>query len=335
MSLSDILLVDDEPMVLSSLTRLLEDDYNVHSAENGMKAIELARHHPIKVVISDQRMPGMLGHEVLREIKLLSPNTIRMLLTGYSDLDAVISSVNSGEIFRYINKPWRADNLMSLVKLGVQIYDQINRLQSQQMSKPVSATGAATLNTGATASAATVKHSVHIEVDEKHGNVLFVDYSADEVKKLTDKFGRTFDVTGATSIDEAFKELARKPVSVVVSNVNFGDVDGIAFLNTIKEEYPHIVTVILTEIKDATLAVRSINELNVFKYLIKPAGDEVIEKTITDAVDKNKRYAAAPLQNTRYAAAVIAPEAKPAPKPDESELRLRLRAAQALLAKRQ
>ncbi len=314
---SHILLVDDEPMVLSSLSRLLEDDYTVHTANGGIQALEIVKREPIKVVISDQRMPGMLGHEVLRQIKSISPNTVRMLLTGYSDLDAIISSVNAGEIFRYINKPWKADNLCNLVKLGIQIYDRISQLQAREQAK---------------AESQKIPSRVHIEVEEKHGSVLFVDYNENEVKTLVDKFSKGFDVSGVSSVDEAFKELAKRPVSVVVSNVNFGDVDGISFLNTIRQEYPHIVTVILTEVKDATLAVRSINELSVFKYLVKPTSDDIIGKTISEAVEKNKLYTKAPNANIRQTAEAIAPEIV-SPKIEESALRLRLRAAQALLSK--
>ncbi len=314
---SHILLVDDEPMVLSSLSRLLEDDYTVHTANGGAQALEIVKREPIKVVISDQRMPGMLGHEVLRQVKLISPNTIRMLLTGYSDLDAIISSVNAGEIFRYINKPWKADNLCNLVKLGIQIYDRITHLQAKEQAK---------------AESQKIPARVHIEVEEKNGGVLFVDYNEGEVKTLVDKFSKGFDVSGVSSVDEAFKELAKRPVSVVVSNINFGDVDGISFLNTIRQEYPHVVTVILTEVKDATLAVRSINELSVFKYLVKPASDDVIGKTISEAVEKNKLYTKAPNANIRQTAETIAPEVM-SPKIEESALRLRLRAAQALLSK--
>ncbi|MCS6988116.1 MAG: response regulator [Chloroherpetonaceae bacterium] len=314
---SRILLVDDEPMVLSSLSRLFEDDYVVFTANGGAQALDIVRREPIKVIISDQRMPGMLGHEVLRQVKQISPNTVRMLLTGYSDLDAIISSVNAGEIFRYINKPWKADNLCNLVRLGVQIYDRIAQLQAKEQAK---------------AEALKTSSRIHIEVEEKHGSVLFVDYDENEVKRLVEKFSKSFDVSGATSVDEAFKELAKRPVSVVVSNVNFADVDGIGFLNAIRQEYPQVVTVILTEVKDATLAVRSINELSVFKYLVKPASDDVIGKTLSEAVEKNKLYAKAPSTNVRQTAETIAPEIV-APKVEESALRLRLRAAQALLSK--
>lgn len=316
--MSRILLIDDEPMILTSLTRLLEDDFDVSTAPDGFKALELIGKSEFKVIICDQRMPGMLGHEVLKKARDLSPKSIRILLTGYSDLDSIINSVNAGEVFRYINKPWKADNLVNTVKLGIQIYDKINDLQASA-PKPAGTTAPA---------------SVHIEVEEKKGDVLFVDYSPDEVKRLANQFGNKFNITMATSVDEAFKEMAQKPVSVIVSNVVFEDgVDGISFLNTIKKEYPQTVTVILTEVKDATLAVRSINELQVFKYLVKPTDQTMIEKTISDGIMQSRAIKGNAMASTKYVSETIAPP-QDSTSQNESALRLRLRAAQALLARR-
>lgn len=316
--MSRILLIDDEPMILTSLTRLLEDDFDVSTAPDGFKALELIEKSEFKVIICDQRMPGMLGHEVLKKAREISPKSIRILLTGYSDLDSIINSVNAGEVFRYINKPWKADNLVNIVKLGIQIYDKINDLQASA-PKPAGSTSSA---------------SVHIEVEEKKGDVLFVDYSPDEVKRLAGQFGNKFNITMATSVDEAFKEMAQKPVSVIVSNVVFEDgVDGISFLNTIKKEYPQTVTVILTEVKDATLAVRSINELQVFKYLVKPTDQTMIEKTITDGIMQSRAIKGNAMASTKFVSETLAPE-QTSSSQNESALRLRLRAAQALLAKR-
>ncbi len=317
--MSRILLIDDEPMILTSLTRLLEDDFDVMTAQDGVKALELVSKTSFKVVICDQRMPGLQGHEVLRKIRDISPKTIRILLTGYSDLDAIINSVNAGEVFRYINKPWKSEHLMNTIRLGIQIYDKINDLQST-VAKASPASG--TVN------------PVHIEVEEKQGDVLFVDYSPAEARKLAEQFGNKFNITLATSVDEAFKEMAQKPVSVIVSNVVFDDgVDGISFLNTIKKEYPQTVTVILTEVKDATLAVRSINELQVFKYLIKPTDETVIEKTISDGILQSKAIRGNVMSSTKYVSESISPTQTPSAA-QESELRLRLRAAQALLSKK-
>lgn len=316
--MSRILLIDDEPMILTSLTRLLEDDFEVSTAPDGFKALELIAKSEYKVIICDQRMPGMLGHEVLKKAREHSPKSIRILLTGYSDLDSIINSVNAGEVFRYINKPWKADNLVNIVKLGIQIYDKINDLQASA-PKPVG---------GATTA------SVHIEVEEKKGDVLFVDYSPEEVKRLANQFGNKFNITMATSVDEAFKEMAQKPVSVIVSNVVFEDgVDGISFLNTIKKEYPQTVTVILTEVKDATLAVRSINELQVFKYLVKPTDQTMIEKTISDGIMQSRAIKGNAMASTKFVSETIAPSQESVSQ-NESALRLRLRAAQALLARR-
>lgn len=316
--MSRILLIDDEPMILTSLTRLLEDDFEVSTAPDGFKALELIAKSEYKVIICDQRMPGMLGHEVLKKARELSPKSIRILLTGYSDLDSIINSVNAGEVFRYINKPWKADNLINIVKLGIQIYDKINDLQASA-PKPAGSTSTA---------------SVHIEVEEKKGDVLFVDYSPEEVKRLANQFGNKFNITMATSVDEAFKEMAQKPVSVIVSNVVFEDgVDGISFLNTIKKEYPQTVTVILTEVKDATLAVRSINELQVFKYLVKPTDQTMIEKTISDGIMQSRAIKGNAMASTKFVSETISPSQESVSQ-NESALRLRLRAAQALLARR-
>lgn len=314
---SKILFVDDEPMILTSLTRLFEDDYDVHTAGSGVEALEKLRKNEFKVIISDQRMPGMLGHEVLKQAKLISPETIRILLTGYSDLDAILNSVNAGEIFRYVSKPWKGDSLASLLKLSIGLYDKIDSLKKSEQKKSQDLHEA-------------TPRGVHIEVQEKSGDVLFVDYDPNEAKALVSKYGSQFNVSSATSVDDAYKTLAQKAVSVVVSNINFTDVDGISFLNSIKKEYPEIVTVILTEVRDASLAVRSINELSVFKYLVKPSDDAILGRTIKEGFEKHKLMKSNIMTNVQYAASKISPDSVPVAV-QENALRSRLLEAQARL----
>jgi response regulator RpfG family c-di-GMP phosphodiesterase len=323
---SHILLVDDEALILESLTNLLEFDYKVHVAVDGYLALELLRKHPIKVIMSDQRMPRMFGHELLREAKKISPNTIRVLLTGYSDLESIMQSVNAGEIFRYINKPWNPDNILNVFKLGVQLHDKLNTLTTQHKNATQSNTAATTAS--AVAAPKPVQRNLHIEVEEKSGNVLFVGYKPNEVSEFVKQLERRYEVTSVGSVDEAFKQVAKKPVSVIVSDVRFDEIDGVEFLNTIKNEYPNVVTVILTEVMDASLAIRSINELNVFKYLVKPIQRQEFEQVINDAASKSNTYQAAPQTNLHFSSQQIAPVAKAA---EDSALRLKLRAAQAAL----
>lgn len=319
---SNILFVDDEPMILSSLNMLFKSRYKVYLAENGFDALEIIKSVPIKVICSDQRMPGMLGHELLRQVKEISPNTVRMLLTGYSDLDAIIGSVNAGEVFRFINKPWQGEFMLYVMKLGIEIYDKVTRLQEEEMSKTVETT---------TEERPVSDRRVHIEVEEEKPSVMFVDYSEEETRKLVEKFQNAFNVVAVNSVDAAFQEMAKKPVSVIVSNINFGDVDGVSFLDTIRREYPNTVSVILTEVKDASLAIRSINELNVFRYLVKPMPEEMISETLEKAIERSKAFKKTPHKNLLKTAEEIAPERFG--KNEESTLRLRLRAAQALLSK--
>ncbi len=318
---SQVLVVDDEPLVLSSLKNLLELDFIVHTAESGKKALEILSTHPIKVIMSDQRMPEMMGHEVLREAKRISPNTIRILLTGYSDLESIIHSVNAGEIFRYINKPWKAEAILSVFKLGAQIYD---RLSSLSVSTATAAKPADTEKK---------VHVVHVEVEEKSHSVLFIGYDNKEAENLVKQVQTKYDVYQTNSVDDALQQIARKPISVIVSNVEFDKYNAIDFLSTVKSEYPDVVMVILTEVADADLAIRSINELNVYRYLVKPVSDMQLKEVIDSAVEKNASFKAKPQTNLLQTAKQLSPNPAPSDKITESALRLKLRAAQQALAK--
>jgi len=101
-----VLLVDDEPAVLDGLRRQLRRDYTITTATGGAEALQLLDSEPpFAVVISDMRMPGMDGATLLAQVREHAPNTVRMLLTGQADIDAAISAINNGQIFRFLTKP--------------------------------------------------------------------------------------------------------------------------------------------------------------------------------------------------------------------------------------
>jgi response regulator RpfG family c-di-GMP phosphodiesterase len=114
-----ILLVDDEPNVLRSLSRLL-DKYEVFTADSGDNALMLAETLTFDLVISDYRMPGMNGIDFLILFKRMQPKAIRVVLTGYPDLEAVQHAINEAQVFRFINKPWSNLEIMSVVENGLQ-----------------------------------------------------------------------------------------------------------------------------------------------------------------------------------------------------------------------
>jgi CheY-like chemotaxis protein len=118
-----VLFVDDEPLVLDALRRMLRDKFEIHTADSGAKGLEVAQQDgPFAVVISDMRMPGMNGAEFLARIRKDAPDTVRMLLTGFTDLDAAIAAVNEGNIFRFLTKPCRKDELVGAIHLGLAQY---------------------------------------------------------------------------------------------------------------------------------------------------------------------------------------------------------------------
>ena len=118
-----LLVVDDEVDVLESLRHLFHRHYKVLTAASGAEAIELLRQTEVHLVLSDQRMPGMSGDAFLGQARRLQPDAIRMLFTGYADIQAVINAVNEGYIFRYILKPWDATELEGIVRQAAEQYE--------------------------------------------------------------------------------------------------------------------------------------------------------------------------------------------------------------------
>ena len=112
----NILYVDDEEQNLISFKAALRRQYNVFTAKSGPEGIEILRKNDIQLIITDQRMPEMTGVEFLEKILPEYPDTIRMVLTGYSDVEAIIQAINSGRIFRYITKPWDHNELTMAIE---------------------------------------------------------------------------------------------------------------------------------------------------------------------------------------------------------------------------
>ena len=112
-----VLLVDDEENILSALKRLLRrDGYRILTAGGGAQGLELLASEPVDVIISDQRMPQMTGVEFLRQVKALYPDTVRMVLSGYTDLNTVTDAINRGAIYRFLTKPWNDDELREHIR---------------------------------------------------------------------------------------------------------------------------------------------------------------------------------------------------------------------------
>lgn len=116
-----VLFVDDEPNILRAIKRaLFSMNITLLLAESGAKALELMEQHDVHVVISDMKMPQMSGAELLEQIANKYPNTFRVVLTGYADIESTIKAVNQGKIHRYLQKPWDNKELVSVVEEGLE-----------------------------------------------------------------------------------------------------------------------------------------------------------------------------------------------------------------------
>ena len=119
-----ILIVDDEPNVISSLKRALVDEpYAIYSVNSGEEGLKLLKQHKIKLIISDERMPGMAGSDFLSLAKKEFPDTIRIMLTGHASIDAAMKAVNKGEIYRFFTKPWDEIELKIAIRMALEKYN--------------------------------------------------------------------------------------------------------------------------------------------------------------------------------------------------------------------
>jgi len=122
-----LLIVDDEPNVCDSVHDLLRREFRVlkaHSAEEGFR---LMQEEEVHIVMSDQRMPQISGVELLTSVKARYPQAIRMLFTGFAELESVIAAINQGHVFQFVRKPWQPEELLLAVRQAAAEHDRLER----------------------------------------------------------------------------------------------------------------------------------------------------------------------------------------------------------------
>jgi len=120
-----LLIVDDEPNVCDSVHDLLRREYRVLKAHSAEEGYEIMRQEEVHIVMSDQRMPQITGVELLSKLKSRYPQAVRMLFTGFADLESVIAAINHGHVFQFIRKPWQPEELLAAVRQAAMEYDRI------------------------------------------------------------------------------------------------------------------------------------------------------------------------------------------------------------------
>src|SRR5689334_18573280 len=125
-----ILIVDDDPLNLKLLERLLKRQFKVRTAEGGETALTILKQEPVSLIITDLQMPGMMGTELLRQSRALSPDIVWLLMTAHNDLAITLDATMKSKALRVINKPWKPEEVERLVEAALARYE--SRMQNNQ-----------------------------------------------------------------------------------------------------------------------------------------------------------------------------------------------------------
>jgi serine/threonine protein kinase len=261
-----ILFVDDEERILSALKTIFRSKYHVLTAANGHEALEFVRKFKIPVIVSDQRMPGMLGVELLRRARELTPDSVRILLTGYSDLASIVGSINDGEVYRFISKPWDNQELQHVIAEAMAIGNRMIERQHGQLNLPAKVDAA----------------------------VLVLDERPEVHTALDRMAGDSLKLLHAKNIQEALTLLESKEVAVLVADIDMEAENYLVFFNLLKNKYPQILVVVLTSASDSELVIHLINEAQIFRFLNKPVNLSLMQQYLHSALGRYAEYKSAP-----------------------------------------
>ena len=283
-----ILCVDDEPNILRSLSWLLRKDFDVMTAPSGQEALALVRQNDFDVIVSDQRMPGMSGVEFLREVCLIAPRAMRILLTGYSDLQSVMRSVNESEVFRFINKPWHINELPKIVEEAALI------AKSQPAPALVQVPVAAE----------------HRGIGDTLETLLLIDDDPAVMDLLRQVVGPRMKIVYANNLVVAVDTLASEDVAVVIADTLVDHVDTTRLLKLMKQQYPAIVTVVFAGAVDAGDIIALINQGQIYRFIPKPIKPGFLKLVVTSAMHKHQQLSESPDYARRHIVENIAASEK-------------------------
>ena len=287
-----VLFVDDEPRITSALRATFRRDFNVVVANSGDEALRILEKHQIDVIVSDQRMPGMLGHELLARVSRMYPQTMRILLTGFTDMKAIVESINDGEIFRFVNKPWQNEEMRKILHEAALASKELIPISESEIAQNLEESSFLEFNDSVNV---IDDDLVKVTKDQPVKKLKPLSSSKKAMLMLDQKKSTRLQVRrycntnkimiyGTKNPDQAVAAaVAREQIGVAVLEFSHDNQAAIDTINVIKRVRPETVTVALTDELDAETAVDLINQGQVFKYLAKPFNGMELEDAIQNA----------------------------------------------------
>jgi serine/threonine-protein kinase len=275
-----IVFIDDEERILTALKSIFRASYHVFTATDGAQALEFIKKFGVHVVVSDQRMPGMTGVQVLRQLKEAAPNTVRILLTGYSDLASIVGSINEGEVFRFVSKPWNNQEIQKIVGEAVAIATELQ----EAAAVPAAA------------------------LEKLSASILVVDPADEIFRSVKQLYAATCPVLHATDLDAAFAILAEREIAIILADIEIAREEAIATFKLLKQEHPEILAIVLTEASDSELVIELINQAQIFRFLNKPVNVKLLTQHVQSALTRYQSFKQSPqlLQQHKVAQASVA-----------------------------
>lgn len=313
-----ILFVDDEERILNSLRALFRMEYDVTVTTDGYHAVELLKHNHYHLLVSDQRMPIMQGVELLRQAKEHSPHTVRILLTGFSDLAAIVGSVNEGEVYRYICKPWDSEELRELIASAVKIGLDLAKLAPlpksdlENASKPKLNTALPSLPietqiqtqpekipheplTWPTQTQAQPEKIPHEPLTwPENLSLLFVDRELQLFATFQELGHSHSQVLAARTPEDALALMEAHEVGVIVASIDGIDRDNFGFLCLLKKEHPHVVSLAVARLGDSETIIDLVNSARVFRVIFHPLRPKVLQHHLEAAIKQVGEFRAQP-----------------------------------------
>lgn len=281
-----IAFIDDEERILRSLKMHFRDTHDVFTTTDPDALVQYVRDNDVQVVISDQRMPKKLGVDVLKDIKIASPHTLRILLTGYADLNAVVNSINEGEIFRYITKPWQTDELKHVINQATSIALQTKSvIESEREATPVAVMPAYTRR------------------------VLVIDDHEAVYEQMKQNFTQ-FEVQWTNSLESALTLLEQDKFGVAIADISLNGENIAPVIYSLKQHFPDLAVIMLTEFKDAHSLIELINKGQVYRYLPRPTNLSMLQISIQRAFSHHEQLVAQPKLQIRHSVADVSEQEK-------------------------
>jgi DNA-binding NtrC family response regulator len=274
-ALPTVLFVDDEERIVRSLRMLFRGRAEVLATTSGRQAIEWVRERRVHVVVSDQRMPEVSGVEVLRAVAQHSPATMRILLTGYADLDAVTASVNDGEIFRFVEKPWDAQHLIGVVAQAAAIAEREFAAPARPALRAVPEPAAA--------------------------KMLVLDGDGSIAAQVAELLPSAITIRRATTLEAALDILIDEDIAVMVAELTSANGDVAASLKELKRIRPALLAIVISPLRDSRVVISLINEGQIFRFLLQPPVRELLRRGLIAALERHAELRIAAQLQHRHA----------------------------------